>query len=100
MSECTAWNAKCKLARVKNAQARTGMGNHAQVGGQNCNNGQGLALQHQAAQRGAGENNQNQNGHKNANSVKAAHPCCTNVRVVGISAITALAPRITLNRDR
>ena len=33
--ECKAWNAECKLARAKNIQSRTRMGNHSWGAGTN-----------------------------------------------------------------
>ena len=80
-------------------------------GGWNHNNGQGQLTQHQPAQRGAGENNEDQNGQENAipqnwpqtqshQQCEGGPPMCYKCRGWGISTIIALVPRITPNMDR
>ena len=109
--ECKAWNADCKLARAENAQAMARTGNWAQRGGQNCNNEQRQAMQHQPLKgvqvkiirtKMVMRMQPCRISHKpnTTSSVKVAHQCVTNVGDWGKSAVTALVPRITLDRDR
>ena len=110
ISDCRAWNTEYKLARARNAQARTGTGNQnlvvvgliamAKGGPHNISSPKGEQLRMDRINIVRGTQHHRINHKPNpASSVKTAHLCAINKGVGNTSAKLALVPNTTRNRD-